>query len=63
MNAEEIFRKILDYSFKVHSVIGPGLLEKVYEECLANELNQSGLLVERQKPLPVVYRDIKLHIG
>ena len=47
----------------MHRNLGPGLLESVYETCLAYELEQLGLRVERQKALPVVYKDIKLDQG
>jgi GxxExxY protein len=63
MSNEEVFKKILDSSFKVHSALGPGLLESSYEECLYFELKQAGLLVEKQKPLPLVYQEVKLDIG
>ena len=52
MDREDIFKKVLDCSFKVHSVLGPGLLESAYTECLYFDLIQSGLKVEKQKPLP-----------
>jgi GxxExxY protein len=63
MTAEEIFSMVLDCSFKVHSGLGPGLLESSYEECLFYELSQNGLLVEKQKPLPLIYNEVKLDIG
>ena len=63
MNIEEIFRLVLDCSFKVHSSLGPGLLESAYVECLYYELMRSGLFVEKQKPLPLVYENIKLEAG
>ncbi len=54
---------VLDSSFKVHTSLGPGLLESAYEECLYYELLQSGLSVEKQKPLPLIYKEIKLDAG
>ncbi len=63
MNKENIFKKILDCSFKVHTELGPGLLESTYEECLYYELKQTGLKVEKQKALPVVYKEVKLEAG
>lgn len=63
MNEEEIFKKILDCSFKVHTALGPGLLESAYEECLCYELRKSGLNYEKQKPLPLVYEEVKLDVG
>ena len=63
LTLEEIFKRILDSAFKVHSALGPGLLESAYEECLFYELRQAGLNVQKQKPLPLVYRDVKLDAG
>ena len=63
MNVEEVFKLVLDCSFKVHSALGPGLLESAYEECLFYELIQIGLKVEKQKPLPLVYREVRLDAG
>jgi GxxExxY protein len=63
MNNEEVFKKVLDCSFKVHSALGPGLLESSYEECLYFELKQQGLNVEKQKALPLIYQEVKLDVG
>ena len=63
MTDEQIFKKILDCSFTVHTALGPGLLESAYEECLFYELKQNGLRVEKQKSLPLVYKDVKLDAG
>jgi len=63
MNIEEVFKKVLDCSFRVHTALGPGLLESAYEECLYYELIQLGLKVEKQKPLPLVYKEVKLDVG
>jgi GxxExxY protein len=63
MDIEEIFKKVLDCSFLIHTELGPGLLESAYEECLFYELKQSGLKVDKQKSLPLVYRDVKLDAG
>jgi len=63
MNIERIFKTVLDCSFKVHTALGPGLLESSYEECLYYELKQSGLIVQKQKPLPLIYEEVKLEIG
>jgi len=63
MDTEIIFKKILDSSFKVHSALGPGLLESAYEECLYYELISLGFKVEKQKPLPLIYNEIKLEAG
>ncbi|NOQ25620.1 MAG: GxxExxY protein [Bacteroidales bacterium] len=63
MDIEKIFKLVLDCSFKVHTALGPGLLESAYEECLYYELRQAGLNVEKQKPLPLVYKEVKLDAG
>jgi GxxExxY protein len=63
MNIEEIFKKVLDCSFQVHTALGPGLLESAYEECLFYEMTQIGLKVEKQKALPLVYKEVKLDAG
>ncbi len=55
--------KIIGCAIKVHRALGPGLLESAYEECLSYELNQSGFYIERQKPVPVIYKEIKLECG
>lgn len=66
MHLEEINKitgKILDCAYKVHTELGPGLLESAYEECLYYELIQSGLKAEKQKPLPLIYHEVKLEVG
>jgi GxxExxY protein len=55
--------KIIGAAIEVHRNLGPGLLESAYETCLAYELEQLWLTVERQKPLPLVYKDIRLDQG
>ena len=56
MEIENTFKKVLDCAFKVHTELGPGLLESAYEECLYYELLKLGIKVEKQKPLPLVYK-------
>ncbi|MFI5088513.1 MAG: GxxExxY protein [Terriglobales bacterium] len=60
---DAITRKIIGAAINVHRALGPGLLESAYETCLAYELHQRGLRIERQKPLPVRYRGITLDCG
>ncbi len=55
--------KIIASAIAVHRELGPGLLESAYEACLLFELTDRGLLVERQKALPVLYRDVRLDCG
>jgi len=59
----ELTHKVIGCAMKVHSALGPGLLESAYEECLAYELSKSGIMVERQKPMPLVYDGVKLDCG
>ena len=55
--------EIIGSAIEVHRSLGPGLLESAYETCLAYELGQRGINVERQKSLPVMYREVKLEVG
>jgi len=63
MEINQLTRLIIGAAIEVHKQLGPGLLESAYEECLAYELIKSGLPIERQKPIPVVYKEIKLDYG
>ena len=54
---------VVDAGLKVHRALGPGLLESVYEHCMAYELQKRGLAVRRQVPLPIVYEGVKLDAG
>src|SRR6266480_7295848 len=63
MNENDITHGIIGAATEVHRVLGPGLLESAYEECLSRELELRNLKVERQKPIPVVYKDVKLECG
>jgi len=63
MTDNEITHEIIGAAIEVHRLLGPGLLESAYEECLAKELALRKLSVERQKPVPVVYKDVKLECG
>ena len=60
---EELTGSILTCAYKVHTVLGPGLLESAYEECLYYELNKNNLAVVKQKPMPLVYEEKKLDLG
>jgi GxxExxY protein len=60
---ERVGKAVLDAAFKVHTVLGPGLLESVYETCTAFELTQSGLQAPTQIGLPVTYQGIKMDAG
>lgn len=63
MNEEEIIKVILDEAFYIHKTIGPGMLENVYKTCLAYKLRQRGLFVETEKPVPVIFEEIKMECG
>jgi len=63
MSENELSRIVFDCALKVHQTLGPGLLESAYEECLYFELKKTGLRIEKQKPLPLIYEEIKLEIG
>jgi len=59
----QITHEILDSAYKVHSALGPGLLESSYRTCLVYELREKGFKVEEEKPLPLVYEEIKMDCG
>ena len=63
MTDQQLTHEIIGAAIEVHRILGPGLLESAYEECLARELTLRGVSFERQKPLPVVYKDVKLECG
>ena len=60
---EQLAEQIVDSAFQVHSALGPGLLESVYEVCFVHELHRRGIAFETQVHLPVRYRDLKLEAG
>lgn len=59
----EISEKIIGCAIEVHKSLGPGLLESAYVECLFYELQKAGLYVEKQKPLPLIYKEVRLDAG
>jgi len=63
MDTYQLTSEIIGIAINIHRVLGPGLLESAYEECLASELRKAGLKIERQKPVPVFFKDIKLKCG
>jgi GxxExxY protein len=63
VSENELAKAIVDCAFKIHRALGPGLLESAYEECLNYELKLRGLIVEKQKPLPLIYEEVKLETG
>ncbi len=60
---EELTRAIVGAAIEVHRYLGPGLLESAYEECLCQELQLRGIPFERQKPLPLEYKGVRLDCG
>ena len=63
MDINNITGQIIDAAMKVHTALGPGLLESAYEACLAHELKKRGFSIERQKEMPVEYDGILIDIG
>jgi len=59
----ELTQRVIGCAMKVHSGLGPGLLESAYQECLCFELIKAGLFVEKQKPMPLVYSQVRLDCG
>jgi GxxExxY protein len=60
---DPLTEKIIGAAIEVHRVLGPGLLESAYEECLCHELHLRGIAFVRQQPLPVVYKGVRLDCG
>lgn len=63
MKLDQLTHEILNSAFKVHSKLGPGLLESAYRTCLVYELKKKGFFIEEEKPLPLIYDDIKMDYG
>lgn len=63
MEINQITHEILDSAYKVHTALGPGLLESAYKTCMAYELRKKGLRVDEEKPVPVIYEEVKLECG
>ncbi len=60
---DRLAKEMVDVAFKVHSTLGPGLLESVYEICLAHELSKRGLKIQTQVAFPIVYDEVRLDAG
>src|SRR4051812_25107751 len=60
---ERVARQIVDAAFKIHSKVGPGLLESAYQTLMIYELTKRGLTVEKEVPVPVVYDEVRLDAG
>ena len=63
MELNDLTGRIIGLAMDVHSVLGPGLLESSYKECLYYKIGKSGLYVEREKPMPLVFENVKLECG
>lgn len=63
MTENEIANKVIGYAIDVHKVLGPGLLESAYKECLFYKLQKAGLIVEKEKPMPLIFEEVKLDCG
>lgn len=63
MIENELSKIVIGSAIEVHKQLGPGLLESAYQECLYYELCNKGLSIEKEKPMPIVYKDIKLDHG
>lgn len=63
MIENEISHKIIGLAIDVHKTLGPGLLESAYKECLYFEIKQSGMHIFKEKPMPLIYKDVKLECG
>ena len=63
MRVNDVTQQVIAAAIDVHRELGPGLLESTYEACLVFELSERGLWVERQKALPVTYKDVRIDCG
>ena len=63
MTENEIARVVVDAAFQIHTTLGPGLFESVYQAALAHELRDRGLLVQTEVEVPVVYKEVRLDVG
>ncbi|MEQ8361439.1 MAG: GxxExxY protein [Cyclobacteriaceae bacterium] len=63
MDENELSKEIIGIAIEVHKSLGPGLLESAYKECLNYKMIQTGLYVEKEKPMPLVFEDVKLDCG
>lgn len=59
----ELSNKVIGLAIEVHKVLGPGLLESAYKECLHYKIMQSGIVTEKEKPMPLIFEEVKLDCG
>lgn len=63
MTENELSNKVIGLAIEIHTVLGPGLLESAYKECLCYKICKSGLYVEKEKPMPLIFEEVKLECG
>ncbi len=63
MTENEISNKVIGLGIEVHSALGPGLLESAYKECLLYKISAAGIFVEKEKPMPLVFENVRLDCG
>jgi len=63
MTENEISNKVIGLGIEIHSALGPGLLESAYKECLYYKISNSGIYVEKEKAMPLVFENVKLECG
>jgi len=63
MTENQLSGNIISCAIKVHNALGPGLLESAYKECLDYELKKQGITREKEKPIPLIYKDVHLEVG
>ena len=63
MTENELANRIIGLAIEVHKSLGPGLLESAYKECLCYKIGKSGLLVQKEKPMPLIFEEVRLECG
>ncbi|MFA6924120.1 MAG: GxxExxY protein [Bacteroidales bacterium] len=63
MTENEIANKVIGIAIEIHKALGPGLLESAYKECMYYKIGKSGLYIEKEKPMPLIYEEVKLDCG
>ena len=63
MTENELSNIVIGIGIDVHNILGPGLLESAYQECLFYALSKNGLFVEKEKPMPLIFEEVKLDCG
>ncbi|HOZ95499.1 MAG TPA: GxxExxY protein [Niabella sp.] len=63
MNENEISKVVIGLAIEVHTALGPGLLENAYQECLFYKIRTTGLFVEKEKPMPVLFEGVRIDCG